>query len=207
MDRRMLVSIGFSLPIALLSGRASAGSREPVIGGPCEGCDWVYDGIPATLSSIARIAPASESGAPLVIEGVVKNSRHAPVANVIVYAYHTNQAGIYPAATNRHGTLKGWAITDARGRYRFDTIRPGAYPGRNIPEHVHMHVIEPGTGTYYLDDLRFLDDPLLTKANRGSDERGGSGLSTPVIRDGIWHARRDIVLGLGISGYEKRGQA
>jgi protocatechuate 3,4-dioxygenase beta subunit len=207
MDRRTLVSIGLALPIALASGRASAGLRERVIGGPCEGCDWVYDGIPARLSPVARIAPESAAGVPLVIEGVVQNAHDAPVANVIVYAYHTDRGGIYPAAGNRHGTLRGWAITDAQGRYRFDTIRPGAYPGRNIPEHVHMHVIEPGAGTYYIDDLRFLDDPLLTKANRSSSERAGNGLSLPVIRDDVWHVRRDIVLGLGIPGYEKRGRA
>jgi protocatechuate 3,4-dioxygenase beta subunit len=207
MDRRTLVSIGLAFPVALASARAWAASREPVIGGPCEGCDWVYDGMPARLSPVARIAPASADGVPLIIEGVVKSSRDVPVENVVVYAYHTDRSGIYPAAGNRHGTLRGWAITDARGRYRFDTIRPGAYPGRNIPEHVHMHVIEPGAGTYYIDDLRFLDDVLLTNANRSSNERAGSGLSMPVLREGIWHSRRDIVLGLGIPGYEKRGQA
>jgi protocatechuate 3,4-dioxygenase beta subunit len=206
MDRRTLVSIGLALPVALAGERAWPASREPVIGGPCEGCDWVYDGIPAKLSSVARIAPANEPGVPLIIEGVVKSARDAPIANVIVYGYHTNRGGVYPAAGNRHGTLKGWAITDAQGRYRFDTIRPGAYPGRDIPEHVHMHVIEPGAGTYYVDDLRFLDDPLLTEANRRTDPRGGNGLSMPVSRDGVWHARRDIVLGLGIPGYDKRAK-
>jgi protocatechuate 3,4-dioxygenase beta subunit len=203
MDRRTLVSIGLALPVALASGREPAASREPVIGGPCEGCDWVYADIPAKLSSVARIAPTSEPGVPLIIEGVVKSARDAPVAKVIVYAYHTDRRGIYPAAGNRHGTLRGWATTDARGRYRFDTIRPGAYPGRNIPEHVHMHVIEPGAGTYYIDDLRFLDDPLLTEMNRRSFERAGNGLSMPVRRDDVWHARRDIALGLNIPGYEK----
>ena len=158
----------------------------------------MYDGIPAKLSSVARIAPAGEAGSPLVIEGVVRSSRHAPVANVIVYAYHTNRGGIYPAAGNRHGSLKGWAITDAQGRYRFDTIRPGAYPGRDIPEHVHMHVIEPGAGTYYIDELRFADDPLITPGNRKTVERGGGGLALPERRDGAWHARRDVFLGRNI---------
>jgi hypothetical protein len=61
-----------------------------------------------------------------------------------------------------------------------------------------MHVIHRGAGTYYIDDLRFLDDPLLTAANRRTGERAGKGLSMPVRRDGVWHARRDIVLGLNI---------
>jgi protocatechuate 3,4-dioxygenase beta subunit len=162
--------------------------------------------MPAKLSPVTRIAPKTEAGAPLAIDGVVQDSRGAPAANVIVYGYHTNRGGIYPAAGNRHGTLKGWAITDAQGRYRFDTIRPGAYPGRTIPEHVHMHVIEPGVGTYYIDELRFLDDPLLTAANRRSDERAGNGLVMPARRDGAWHASRDITLGRNIPGYVERGQ-
>jgi len=203
MDRRTLIVSVCALPVAASAPTwaAASANREPVIGGPCEGCDWVYDDMPSKLASIARIAPKSEAGVPLVIDGIVKDSHGAPSANVIVYAYHTNVAGIYPPARNRHGTMKGWALTDAQGRYRFDSMRPGAYPGRTVPEHVHMHVIEPRTGTYYIDELRFLDDPLVTAANRGTRERAGSGLVMPERRDGVWHARRDIELGRNIPGY------
>src|SRR6202008_1762611 len=106
---------------------------------------------------------------------------------------------IYPRAGNRHGTLRGWARTDAEGRYRFDTIRPRAYPSREVPEHVHMHVIEPGKGTYYIDELRFTDDPLLTE--RRTAERGGNGVVTAALRNGVWHAGRDVALGRNIPGY------
>ena len=195
MDRRTVVSsvlAGLALP-------ALAARREPTIGGPCEGCDWVFDGQPAKLASRARIAPVAEAGAPMVIEGVVSSARGLPARGVVVYAYHTNQAGLYPPAGNRHGRLRGWAITDAQGHYRFDTIRPGAYPERNVAEHVHMHVIEPGVGTYYIDNLEFEDDPL--NPRRRGAERGGNGLMLPQRRDGIWRARRDIVLGRNIPGY------
>ncbi|MDF3020100.1 MAG: dioxygenase family protein [Steroidobacteraceae bacterium] len=195
MDRRTVVSsvlAGLALP-------ALAARREPTIGGPCEGCDWVFDGQPAKLASRARIAPVAEAGAPMVIEGVVSSARGLPARGVVVYAYHTNQAGLYPPAGNRHGRLRGWAITDAQGHYRFDTIRPGAYPGRNVAEHVHMHVIEPGVGTYYIDNLEFEDDPL--NPRRRGAERGGNGLMLPQRRDGVWQARRDIVLGRNIPGY------
>jgi protocatechuate 3,4-dioxygenase beta subunit len=207
LERRTFLLQGCALSLGLASARALSAAREPVIGGACEGCDWVYEEMPSKLSSVARIAPTTEAGAPLAIEGAVQNASGAPVANVIVYAYHTNQGGIYPVARNRHGTLKGWAKTDSHGLYRFDTIRPGAYPGRNVPEHVHMHVIEPGAGTYYVDDLRFLDDPLLTGSNRRADGRAGNGLVMPVRRDGVWQARRDIVLGRDIPGYVERGRA
>jgi protocatechuate 3,4-dioxygenase, beta subunit len=197
MERRtLLVSAGALF--AGLATRSFAAEREPVIGGPCEGCEWVFDDQPAKLSSQARIAPSTEPGVPLVIEGVVSTTRGAPAAGIVIYAYHTDATGIYPPAGNRHGRLRGWAVTDAQGRYRFDTIRPAAYPGRSIPEHVHMHVIEPGRGTYYIDELRFTDDPLITAANRRTGERGGDGLVTPAKRGGTWYARRDIVLGLNI---------
>ena len=197
MDRRTLIVSGCAFSFAPAWSVPST-TREPVIGGPCEGCEWVYDDMPPNLASVARIAPKSEPGAPLVIDGVVKNPKGVPAANVIVYAYHTNAAGIYPPARNRHGTLKGWALTDAQGRYRFDSVRPGAYPGRSIPEHVHMHVIAPGAGTYYIDELRFEDDPLLTANKRQTAERGGIGLVLPERRDGVWHARRDILLGYNV---------
>lgn len=184
--------------VAGLTLRTFAAAREPVLGGPCEGCEWVFDGQPAKLSSQARIAPPGEPGVPLLIEGAVTTARGTPAAGIVVYAYHTDATGIYPPARNRHGRLRGWAVTDAQGRYRFDTIRPAAYPGRNIPQHVHMHVIEPGRGTYYIDELRFTDDPLITATNRRTDERAGNGLITPEKRGDTWLARRDIVLGLNI---------
>jgi protocatechuate 3,4-dioxygenase beta subunit len=99
--------------------------------------------------------------------------------------------------------LRGWSRTDQRGEYSFRTIRPGAYPAGDIPEHVHMHVIEPGRATYYIDDLVFSDDSLLTARHRQVMRgRGGDGSSAP-RRDenGVWHVRRDIILGLNIPGY------
>jgi protocatechuate 3,4-dioxygenase beta subunit len=200
MNRRNLILQTCAASLAFASPRAFAAAREPVIGLPCEGCEWVYDDMPTQLMSAARIAPRNEPGVPLVIEGVVTTARGLPAPNVVIYGYHTNNAGIYPRARNRHGTLKGWAITDARGRYRFDTIRPAAYPGREVPEHVHMHVIEPGAGTYYIDELRFEDDPLIDTSNRRTSERGGNGLTLPARHEGVWHARRDVVLGRNIPG-------
>ena len=137
-----------------------------MLGGPCEGCDWVFDSMPATLSSTARIAPAERARSPLVIEGVVRTPDGKPArASSCTPITPMTRASIR-ARTTGMAALRGWARTDAHGRYRFDTIRPRAYPGRDVPEHVHMHVIEPGKGTYYIDELRFEDDPLMTSANR-----------------------------------------
>jgi protocatechuate 3,4-dioxygenase beta subunit len=201
----ILIILRFSTAV-LLTGVPAAGADEPVIGGPCEGCEWVFVGMPETLTSEARIAPPDEPGEPLRIGGVVTDANGQPAAGVIVYAYHTDASGVYPKAATRHGRLRGWARTAENGRSLFDTIRPGAYPGRSIPQHVHMHVIEPGYATYWIDDIVFTDDPLLTGTRRRdmAHGRGGSGVAEP-IRDeaGIWRVRRDIVLGLGVPGYRR----
>ena len=167
--------------------------------------------MPATLAAQARIAPVSEPGEPLVIRGTVFAATGRPAAGVIVYAYQTDAHGLYPPDPGgsgrpsvRHGRLRGWARTDAAGEYRFDTIRPAGYPGTGIPQHVHMHVIEPGRCTYYLDDLLFDDDPRLTATARENHDhgRGGRGIAVPTKgSDGIWSVRRDIRLGENIPGY------
>lgn len=185
-------------------------ATEPIIGLPCEGCEAVFQGLPETLTSQARIAPEGEPGEPMVIEGTILDADGRPVSGVIVYAYHTDARGVYPrdgrlsGAAMRHGRLRGWAETDQDGRYVFNTIRPASYPSRDTPAHVHMHVIEPGCCTYYIDAIHFADDPLLMRRERRemAEGRGGSGLVHPQ-RDtsGVWHATRDIVLGEGVPGY------
>jgi protocatechuate 3,4-dioxygenase beta subunit len=190
---------------------AAARAREPVVGLPCEGCDAVFEGLPAELPSVARIAPESEPGEALRIEGTVLDRTGKPVAGVIVYAYHTDDHGIYPTderlkgtSAHRHGRLRGWVTTDGNGRYRFDTIRPAGYPNTDIPSHVHMHVIEVGRCTYYIDDLLFDDDPRLTPQSRRrlAQGRGGPGVAVPrTDGSGGWIVTRDILLGEKIPGY------
>jgi protocatechuate 3,4-dioxygenase beta subunit len=147
------------------------------------------------------------------LEGVVRDLRGEPVPGVIVYAYQTDATGVYPPGNDArtpdgqlHGTLRGWLRTDDRGRYTIETIRPGAYPNDIEPQHIHIHVIEPGRCTYYIDDVVFDDDPRLTPAmRRRSTGRGGPGLTMPVKdAEGRWLVTRDISLGVGIPGYPPR---
>jgi len=150
----------------------------------------------------------------MLITGRVLAPDGKPKANVVIYAYHTDARGIYPkpaqslgATVDRHGRLRGWARSDAEGRYSFETIRPASYPSRNIPAHVHMHVIERGCATYYIDEIVYTDDPLLTPTERARHDggRGGGGVTTPErdTASGAWKVVRDIRLGADIPGYTK----
>lgn len=202
--------------LLLLAALATAQTpgREPVVGLPCEGCEAVFQGLPATLSAAARIAPADEPGERMTLTGRVFDRAGSPKAGVIVYAYHTDRAGLYPRpaaavapAADRHGRLRGWAESGADGRYAFVTIRPAAYPTRDAPAHIHMHVIERGCATYYIDDVMFSDDPLLTTDARArfSNGRAGVGIATPVRQGAGWSVTRDIQLGRAVPGYPACG--
>jgi protocatechuate 3,4-dioxygenase beta subunit len=206
--RAILLGVGLVL---LVSGAAPARGADPV-GGPCEGCELARVDMPTDLAAEARIAPAEERGERLLIEGTVRAADgRSPAAGIVVYAYHTDAGGHYPparAANGRriqHGRLRGWARTGRDGRYRFATIRPAPYPGRDVPAHVHMLLIEPGLPPYYLDDLVFSDDALVDATWRaGQAQRGGSGIVTPQRGvDGTWHARRDIYVGRNIPNHPR----
>ncbi len=190
------------------SSQQTAGipSQEVIVGLPCEGCELVFQGMPKKLSSHATIADQGEPGERLRIEGQVRRQDGQLAAGIIVYAYHTNAEGIYPSdPESKHGRLRGWVKTDENGRYSFDTIRPAGYPNTSLPQHVHMHVIEVGRCTYYIDDILFEDDPRLTPKERVQPGRGGAAVISPVKEGKSWRVQRDIILGKNIDGYSRCG--
>jgi protocatechuate 3,4-dioxygenase, beta subunit len=121
---------------------------------------------PANVSSVGTIAPQGEPGERLVITGQVFAPDGAtPVRDAIVYAYQTDATGHYQNdPQTRIARLHGWAKTDAQGRFEFQTIHPGPYPGRDIPAHVHFHVWGGGYPLQWTNELLFAGDPLLGAA-------------------------------------------
>ncbi|HJR58381.1 MAG TPA: hypothetical protein VJ813_03240 [Vicinamibacterales bacterium] len=124
---------------------------------------------PKQLASRARIAPESEPGTPMVVHGrAVTEDGKTPVGGAIVFAYHTDREGHYdrPGAGAHSWRLKGWALTDADGTFEFRTIRPGPYPGRNTPAHIHFNIFLADGRRYWADGLEFADDPLVPPGGR-----------------------------------------
>ena len=140
---------------------------------------------PATIASSARIAPSDEPGTPLTIHGdVTAADGRSPVADAVVFAYQTDRTGLYHREGQSGWRLRGWAKTDAQGRFEFQTIRPGEYPSRTIPAHVHF-IVYAGTARYYDMELQFEDDPLLSADDRAQSKRDGEfGGIRPVRREG-----------------------
>ena len=209
----ILWSVG--LPASAVIQKGPVTGQEPVVGLPCEGCEGVIVGMPDSIASSARIAPIGTPGDAMRINGIIIDINDIPRPEILDYAYQTDRDGIYPddpalrrTPARRHGSLRGWARSDAEGRYEFSTIRPGGYPGSDEPEHVHLHIIEPGRCTYHIAPVEFEDDPRMTPSRLAasrSNARGGIGVSMPVRdADGVWVVERDIVLGRWINGYPAR---
>lgn len=183
----------------------------PHIGGRCEGCEAIYESPLAfeKLSNMVWLPDFKEKGQKLAINGVVyKTDGKTPAPNVIIYIYHTDQAGVYPKKgdeagwAKRHGYLRGWMKTNEKGEYKFFTLRPAPYPGGNIPAHIHVTIKEPGKNEYYIDEFLFDDDPFLTATERKKAEnRGGSGILKIKVAEEFQKSQRDIILGRNIPDY------
>jgi protocatechuate 3,4-dioxygenase beta subunit len=179
------------------------------IGGPCDGCALMYEGMPEQMDDVDTSAAWSEPGTKLLITGTVYHpDGHTPATGIIIYYYHTDHSGHYSRRTDRpgaqtgHGYIRGWLKTGARGTYAIYSSRPAPYPHDNIEAHIHMLVKEPTMNEYYVDGLVFDDDPFLTaeKCVR-MENRGGSGILKVQSSADMQVAPHDIVLGLHIPDY------
>ena len=102
---------------------------------------------PPSAPSTGRAVPVGEPGPPLRVSGLVVDSGGQPIAGASLYVYQTDHEGYYgvkPASDNRNPRLKVFLRSDAQGAWSFDTIKPGTYPGGQVPAHIHFEVSAPG---------------------------------------------------------------
>lgn len=125
---------------------------------------------PTQMNSTGRIAPAVEPGTPLSIQGlIVEPDGRTPAQGVIVHAYHRDQQGFDFGKDDRELTtwrLQGWARTDTRGAFRFETIRPAADHMGREGAHVHFTLESAEHGRQWANTIFLSDDPQLSKKVR-----------------------------------------
>jgi protocatechuate 3,4-dioxygenase beta subunit len=113
-------------------------------------------------------------GERIIVTGRVLDEDARPVANTLVELWQANASGRYIHQADRHDAPldpnflgAGRCVTDAEGRYRFLTIKPGAYPWRNHPnawrpQHIHFSLFGPAFATRLVTQMYFPGDPLHT---------------------------------------------
>ena len=111
-------------------------------------------------------------GQRIVVSGRVLDSDGRPVPDTLVEIWQANAAGRYrhardswPAPLDPHFDGLGRVVTDGEGRYRFTTVKPGAYPWGNHdnawrPAHIHLSLFGRAFTQRLVTQMYFPDDPL-----------------------------------------------
>jgi protocatechuate 3,4-dioxygenase beta subunit len=192
------------------STSASAGSGAGCEPTPGEAAQGTTREVAADAPSTARLGPGGEvertaatvaagwrGGTRLTVSGTVYGADcETPLAGASIQVWQTNAAGEYGpgqgTGDERCCYLGAGLRTDAHGRYRFETVRPGHYKGeaQPPPAHIHFEVRHPEADGL-LTELLFEGDPHL-----GPDPPGAVVKLEPApgAGQGALQARFDIVL-------------
>lgn len=136
------------------------------------------------------IAGPNAQGERIRVEGLVIDGTGSPVKDVLLEAWQANAAGIY-AHPEHAGAVedgfRGWGrvITDfATGEWGFDTVKPGAVPGRNgtvQAPHINLWIVARGINVGLNTRLYFEDEAEANAAD-------------PVINMIEWENRRQTLI-------------
>ncbi len=169
--------------------------------GPVYGQDSVGP-LDADLTRNGRVN-GEPLGERIIVTGRVLDEDGRPLANTLVEVWQANAAGRYIHRVDQHDAPLdpnffggGRCVTDAEGRYRFRTIKPGAYPWANHPNawrpnHIHFSLFGPSLLTRLVTQMYFPGDPLLALdpifqgAPVGARERLVSRFSIDVTEPGL----------------------
>jgi len=142
--------------------------RLTEITGPLLGAERVAAG-DADLTGGHAGEPLGER---IIVTGRVLDSGGRPVPDALVEIWQANASGRYahvvddhPAPLDPNFTGAGRCLTDSQGRYRFVTIKPGAYPWRNHhnawrPAHIHFSLFGRAFTQRLITQMYFPSDPL-----------------------------------------------
>jgi protocatechuate 3,4-dioxygenase beta subunit len=140
-------------------------------------------------------------GQRIIVHGRVLDSDGRAVPDTLLEVWQANAGGRYrhvndqwPAPLDPHFDGLGRCATDGDGRYRFTTIRPGAYPWKNHvnawrPAHIHFSLFGHAftqrlvTQMYFPDDPLFFQDPIFNSAPEAARSRMISAYDHDVTED------------------------
>ena len=112
-------------------------------------------------------------GERIIVSGRVLDENNRPIPHTLIEIWQANAAGRYRHGRDEHAapldpnfTGFGRAFSDGEGRYRFLSIKPGAYPWGNHPNawrpaHIHFSLFGPAFATRLVTQMYFPGDPLL----------------------------------------------
>jgi protocatechuate 3,4-dioxygenase, beta subunit len=111
-------------------------------------------------------------GERIVVSGRVLDEFGQPLRNNLVEIWQANSAGRYIHKVDQHNAPLdpnffggGRTLTDDEGRYKFYTIKPGAYPWGNHPNawrpnHIHFSLFGANITSRLITQMYFPGDPL-----------------------------------------------
>ncbi len=132
-----------------------------------------HDDIGANDNNLLIQYPSEPLGERITVSGRVLDENGRPIPHTLIEMWQANAGGRYRHKNDREGASLdpnfagcGRTLTDSEGRYRFISIKPGAYPWGNHynawrPAHIHFSLFGPAFLTRLVTQMYFPGDPLL----------------------------------------------
>ena len=124
---------------------------------------------PSELASHSVMVGSDEPGTRLVIKGLIVDPYGKSAEGIIVHAYHQDNQGFDFGYLDKELTtwrIQGWAITDQRGHFTFETIRAAPDHLGREGGHIHFTTISEEYGRQWALKAFFSDDKLLTQRQK-----------------------------------------
>jgi protocatechuate 3,4-dioxygenase beta subunit len=131
-----------------------------------------HNAVRADEADLTKQHKGEPLGERIIVAGRVLDEDGRPVPNTLIEVWQANAAGRYvhvvdqhPAPLDPNFTGAGRVVTDAEGRYRFVTVKPGSYPWRNHhnawrPAHIHFSLFGASFLSRMVTQMYFPGDPL-----------------------------------------------
>jgi protocatechuate 3,4-dioxygenase beta subunit len=123
-------------------------------------------------NDLTRQHDGEPQGQRIIVHGRVIEEDGRPVPDTLVEVWQANAGGRYfhrhdtwPSPLDPNFTGLGRTLTDREGRFRFITIKPGAYPWGNHPNawrpaHIHFSLFGSAFAQRLVTQMYFPGDPL-----------------------------------------------